>query len=140
MKQFLKQYALRGLISAGFGPAVLAIIYAALGASGALQSLTPNEVCRGIFSVLAISFIAGGMPVIYSVERLPVVTGALIHGAVLYAGYLLMYLLNNWIPRNTQALLLFTAIFLIAYAIIWAIIYLVNRRAARRLTRRLAER
>ncbi|MBR4082414.1 MAG: DUF3021 domain-containing protein [Clostridia bacterium] len=139
MKSFVKQFAFRGLIAMGFGPVAAAVVYLVLGSVGVVDTLTPVEVARAVFSTALMAFIAGGVPAVYTVERLPVVTAALIHGAALYVDYLLMYLINNWIPRNPGALGLFTVIFVLGYAVIWLIIYLVNRRAAARLTRKLQQ-
>jgi len=137
MKQFTRSFVLRGLMTACGGPIVLAIIYGALGASGAAEALSPAEVCRGILSITVMAFVAGGITTIYQAERLPVAMAALIHGGVLYLDYLLMYLLNSWIPRNGEGIGLFTAIFAAGYALIWLGIYLVNRKKAQLATEKL---
>lgn len=48
MKQFWKEFLIRGLVSCGFGPVILAIIYGILGATGTVNSLAPMEVFNGI--------------------------------------------------------------------------------------------
>lgn len=140
MKAFWKEFLLRGLLVSGAGPLVLAVIYAVLGATGAATALAPAEVARGIVTVTALAFLAAGITAIYQAEHLPLATAALIHGGVLYAGYLLVYLLNDWLPRAPRGLLIFTAVFIAGYAVIWGIIYLVNRRAARRISEKLSRR
>ncbi|MBR4082629.1 MAG: DUF3021 domain-containing protein [Clostridia bacterium] len=140
MKSFARQFAFRGLLAMGFGPVVIAIVFLCLEHTGAVTVMTPTEAARAVLSTALMAFIAGGVQAVYTVERLPVPTAALIHGAALYADYLLMYLLNGWIPGSPGALGLFTAIFVVVYAVIWLIIYLTNRRAAQRLTRKLVNR
>ena len=116
---------------------MLAVIYGILGATGAVNSLSPAEVCRGIISVTLMAFIAGGINVIYTVERLPLVCAIMIHGLVLYLDYLIMYMFNSWLPRNVNAIMVFTVIFVAGYAVIWIIIYLINKRNADKLNMKL---
>ena len=111
MKPFVKGFFLRGLTAAGGGPVVLAIIYAILGKSGVLVSLTPREVCLAILSVSALAFIVAGMGAIYQVEELPLAGAILIHGIVLYLSYVLIYLINGWLQQKLISFLVFTGIF-----------------------------
>ena len=112
----------------GLGPIVLAIVYWILKQAVALDTLTVNQVCIGIFSLSVLAFIAGGMNAIYQVERLPLMTAILIHGGVLYIGYLGTYLLNDWLVFGVIPIIVFTAIFVVGYIVIWAIIYSIIRR------------
>lgn len=140
MKKYLAEFVKRGLMVACGGPLVLAVIYAVLGMTGTVESITPMEAAKGILSVSLVAFIAAGISMIYTIERLPLAPAALIHGAVLYASYLIMYLLNDWIPKNPFGIGLFTAIFIVSYAIIWLIIYLATKSKAEALNRKLGSR
>ena len=132
MKKFVSAFVLRGLIAMGLGPIVLAMVYLILKRVGAIDTLTVNQICIGIFSLSILAFIAGGMNVIYQIERMPLMTAILIHGGVLYIGYLGMYLLNDWIDLGVIPVMVFTAIFVVGYIVIWAIIYLrIRRRTAK---------
>lgn len=137
MKRFVSDFVHRGLIAAGFGPIVLAVIYGILGRSGMVESLGPAEVCWGIISVTVVAFIAAGINAVYAVERLPLISAILIHALVLYLDYLIMYLCNSWIPRNWDAIIVFTAIFAAGYALIWAIIYMIIKRNTDKLNMKL---
>jgi hypothetical protein len=97
MKRFCLEFLKRGLLAAGGGPIILAIIYGILGANGTVTALTPNEVCKGIITVTLMAFIAAGIQAIYQTERLPLISATLIHGAVLYLDYLIMYLLKSFL-------------------------------------------
>ena len=130
MRKIVLEFFRRGLIACGFGPIILAIIYLILQQNGALETLTVNQVCTGIFSITALAFIAGGMNVVYLIERLPLMVAILIHGMVLYIAYLVTYLLNDWLETGMMPLLIFTAIFVVGYIIIWAIIYAIIRKRA----------
>ena len=140
MRSFWKMFLLRGLVAMGFGPLVLAVVYGCIALSHPAETVTLAEASRGMLSLTALAFLCGGIGAIYTVEKLPAVTAALLHGAVLYAGYLILYLFNDWIPRNTAALAIFTVIFVAVYAVIWAVIYLINRRAAANITRKLRQK
>lgn len=133
MKKFIFDFVQRGLAAAGFGPVVLAIIYLILQQSGVVTTLTVNQVCTGIFSITALAFIAGGMNAVYQIERLPLVTAILIHGVVLYIGYLCTYLVNDWLKPDTTAIIIFSAIFAVGFFVIWAIIYSIIRRNTKKL-------
>ena len=133
MKQFFKDAALRGMMAAGCGPLVLAIIYGILGATGHVESLSPQEVCLGIISITLLAVIVGGMTAIYQQERLPLAFSILIHGAALYAAYIVVYLLNGWLQRQLVAIGVFTGIFFGGYALIWLIIFTVTKARTKKL-------
>lgn len=140
MKRFILDFLNRGSIAAWIGPIVLAIVYLILQASGEIEALTVTEVCIGIFSLTALAFIAGGMNAVYQIERLPLVTAILIHGAVLYIGYLCTYLVNDWLKPDTTAIIVFSAIFAVGFFVIWAIIYSIIRRNTKKLNNIINEK
>ena len=140
MKKFVLEFVRRGFIATGLGPIVLAIVYLILKQSAAIDTLTVNQVCIGIFSLSALAFIAGGMNAIYQVERMPLMTAILIHGGVLYIGYLGTYLLNDWLDFGVIPIIVFTAIFVVGYIVIWAIIYSIIRRNTAKLNEMLKKK
>ena len=129
------EFIKRGMMYAGFGPLVLAVVYCLLARSGEIITLSPSEVVSGIVSVTILAFIAAGITTIYNTERLPIISAVLINGAVLYLDYLIVYLINNWIPRNGIGI--FTAIFFASYLVIWLIIYFCTRAKTQRLNKKL---
>ena len=137
MNKYVKEFFHRGLTCAAGGPLVLAVIYAILSAQGVAESLAPAEVSTAIISVTVMAFIAAGVTMVYQIEQLPLPCAILIHGGVLYADYLLMYILNSWLPRNWQAIGIFTAIFAAGYALTWLVIYLTIRAKAERINNKL---
>ncbi len=140
MKKFILEFFRRGLIAAGIGPIVLAIVYLILQQTAAVETLSVNQVCIGIFSITALSFIAGGMNAIYQIERLPLMVAILIHGGVLYIGYLGTYLLNNWLDFGVLPIIVFSAIFIVGYMVIWVIIYSIIKRNTAKLNKMLKEK
>ena len=140
MKRTILEFTRRGMTACGFGPLVLAILYLILHRQGVIETLTVREVALGFFSLSALAFVAGGMNVIYQVEPLPLMAAILIHGGVLYASYLLTYLLNGWLIWGSATILVFSAIFILGYLAIWAIIYSVTRRSTQRLNQMLREK
>lgn len=137
MKKFWKEFLLRGLICAGGGPVVLAIIYGILGATGAATHFSPAEVCTGILTITLLAFIAAGMTAIYQMEQLPLPTMILLHGGGLYIAYILTYLINGWLQKALVPIAVFTGIFAAGYAFIWLIIYRVEKAKAEKLNRLL---
>ena len=128
MKQTVSEFIRRGLTACGFGPLVLAVLYLILHENGKLETLTVEQVCLGIFTLTALAFIAGGMNVLYQMERLPLMVAILIHGCVLYGSYLVTYLLNGWLKWGTTPILVFSGIFAGGYLAVWAVIYVVTKR------------
>ena len=128
MKKYVKEFFRRGLIAAGFGPIILVVLYLILQQQGAINTLTVNEVCLGIVSLFALAFIAGGMNVIYQMERLPLMIAILIHGGVLYVSYLATYLLNGWLEDGMTPILVFTVIFLLGYLAVWVVIFSITKK------------
>lgn len=137
MKKYVLEFIRRGLMAAWGGPVILAVIYGILGATDVVAVLTPGEVCLGIVSITLMAFIAAGITMIYTVESLPLLSAILLHGGVLYLDYLIMYLLNSWIPRNGQAVGIFSAIFFAGFAFVWLVIYLCSRKRIQQLNAKM---
>ena len=140
MKRFVSGFVLRGLVGCGFGPLVLAVFYMIMQGQGLMRTLTVNEVCIGIVSLAALAFVAGGMNVIYQVERLPLSLAILIHGAVLYLSYFATYLANGWLERGAVPILVFSGIFVSGYLVIWGIIYVAVKRKTKKINALLREK
>jgi hypothetical protein len=137
MKEFWKQFFLRGLTAAAGGPLVLALIYAILGQTGVVTSLSPQEVCLGILSSTLLAFTVAGLTAVYQLEQLPLSIAIAIHCTGLYLSYILIYLLNGWLQRQLIPVLVFTAFFVAGYSLIWLIIYLISRAQIKQLNRKL---
>ena len=137
MKTFWKEFLLRGLICAAGGPLVLAAIYGILGATGAVEQLSPKEVCMGIVTITLLAFIAAGMTAIYQMEQLPLPTMILLHGGALYLAYILTYLINGWLLNQLSHILIFTGIFIAGYALIWLTIYCIEKSKTEKLNKQL---
>ena len=137
MKKYILEFVKRGLMAATGGPVVLAIIYFVLGATGTVTALSPNEVSLGIVSITLMAFIAAGITMIYTAERLALPMAILIHAGVLYLDYLLMYLLNSWLPRN--AIGVFSVIFFAGFALVWVVIWLCIRAKTKKLNEKMQQ-
>lgn len=140
MKQNFLEFLRRGLVACGFGPLVLAIFYLILQRHAGIETLTVHQVCTGIFSLSALAFFAGGMNVLYQMERLPLMVAILIHGIVLYVSYLGTYLLNDWLEWGTTPILVFSGIFVAGYLVVWAIIYAVTKRNTEKINQMLKQK
>jgi len=140
MKKFVFDFLRRGLIAAGIGPIVLAMVYMILQQTANVETLSVNQVCVGIFTITVLAFVAGGMNAVYQIERLPLMVAVLIHGGVLYISYLGTYLLNNWLDLNMIPIVVFSAAFVVGYVIIWVIIYSIIKRNTEKLNKILKEK
>ena len=140
MKKFVLDFLRRGLIACGLGPVVLAVVYLIVEQTARVTVLSVDQVCVGIFSLTGLAFVAGGMNAVYRIERLPLMAAILLHGGVLYAGYLATYLLNDWLEWSLTPVVVFSAIFVVGYLVIWAVIYSVTKRNTNKLNARLREK
>ena len=140
MKHNIFEFIRRGLSACGLGPIVLAILYLILRKQGVIDTLSVDQVCLGIFSLSTLAFVAGGMNVIYQIERLPLMVAIFIHGAVLYLSYLATYLVNGWLAWGKLQILVFSGIFILGYLVIWAVIYSIVRKSTRQLNERLKQK
>lgn len=140
MKKNILEFFHRGFAACGIGPIVLAFLYLVFQHQGIVQTLTVNQVCTGIFSLSVLAFIAGGMNVIYQVDRLPLMVAILIHGCVLYISYLGTYLLNGWLEWGVTPILVFSGIFVLGYLVIWAIVYSIIQKRTKRLNEILKQK
>ena len=140
MKKYVLEFVHRGLAACGLGPLVLAVIYFILQQKGVAETLPVREVCLGIVSLSVLAFLAGGMNVLYQLERLPLMVAILIHGIVLYVAYLITYLLNSWLEWGKTPILVFSVIFVLGYLAIWAVIYSLTIRNTKKLNQMLKEK
>lgn len=140
MKRFVLEFLRRGAIASGIGPIVLAVLYMIMHHAAGVETLSVNQVCIGIISLTLLAFIAGGLNVLYQIERLPLLVAILIHGGVLYVGYLATYLVNDWLDLGVVPIVVFSAIFVVGYIVIWAIIYSIIRRNTARINEMLKQR
>ena len=133
MKKHIREFMRRGFVACGIGPLVLAVLYWILQKTAGVETLTVNQVCLGILSLSVLAFVAGGLNFVYQIERLPLMGAIFIHGAVLYASYLVTYLVNGWLEQGVTPILVFSAIFILGFLAIWAVIYAIMRSRTRRI-------
>lgn len=127
----IKDFMMRGLMASVGGPVILALVYRSLPA----QTLRVQEVCLGILTSALMAFIAGGVSVLYDLEKLPLLAATFLHAVVLFADYILIYLLNGWI--KPAQILLFTGIFFGGYFAVWLLVWQIIRMRVKRINRRM---
>ena len=138
MKKFILQFIHRGFLAGGCGPLILAIIYLFLFRFGVIETLPAEEVIVGIITSFFLAFIAGGIQVVYQIEKLSLLPAVLIHGLVLYLDYIIIYLMNGWLKK--EGVLIFTVCFFIGYVIIWLGIYFLTKKKTDLLNSKLAQK
>lgn len=138
MKKHIKTFIMNGLFICGLGPVVWAIVYAVLNVLGVVTTMSVGEMVTGVISATVLAFIAGGISVIYKIEKLPVALAAMIHAMVLYVDYIVIYLINGWLKGGMIPFVLFTTCFFVGFALIWLIIYLTTKKSTDEINSRLA--
>ena len=137
MNRYLKNFLHRGLIFGGFGPIILGIIYAILEKTVEDFSLTGTQVLIAIISVYILAFIQAGASVFNQIESFSIPKSLFCHLSLIYAAYVICYLVNNWIPFNPDVLLIFTAIFLAVYFTVWITVFLSIKITSKKLNAKL---
>ena len=117
------------------GPVIVCIVWACIQTAGVIVSIDVNTAVLAILSSLLLAFIAAGISVVYQMEQLPKSMAALIQMAVLYVDYLVIYLINGWMPLKVVGL--FTIAFLACFGIVWAIIYLTTKSSVEKINEQL---
>ena len=137
IKKYFKDFLLRGLVSMGFGPIVLSVVYGILGLCGVVDKLAVNEVVLGYLSITVLAFLCGGMTVVYQIEEIGLSKAITLHGIALYIAYAVVYLSNNWLKNGLIPFLVFTIIFVVGYALVWIVIYLITKRGTDSINKRI---
>jgi preprotein translocase subunit SecY len=137
MKEFVKDFLKRGLVTFGFGPVIMAIVYIFLDCAGVNGALEFVELAKQILLVSVMVFVAGGISAVYQIERLPLPFAIFIQCAVLYVDYIVIYLINGWLENALIPIIVFTAIFIVGFAVVWGIVYFFTRKAAKKLNKKL---
>lgn len=137
IKNYYKEFLLRGLLVAGGGPLVLAIVYGILGTCGVVENMSVTEVVLGIVTTTILAFLAAGITVVYKIEELPLPIAILLHGVILYIAYAVIYLVNGWLASGLIPFLIFSAVFVVGYILIWSIVYICIRNSTNKLNKKL---
>ena len=117
----------------GSGPVVLGIVYLILQHTPVDLALTGDEVFLGIVSIYLLAFIHAGSGVFHGIESWSPAKAALCQFGLLYAAYVVCYVLNSWILFVPWAIGLFTVIFAAVYGAIYLTVYISVKAAAKRL-------
>ena len=136
-KQTWKEFCHRGLMFGGFGPIIMAIIYAITEQTAPSFSISGVEVLIAIVSIYLLAFIQAGTSVFHQIENWSVPKAVFCQLGLLYLTYVACYLLNSWIPFRLSVVLIFTAIFVVGYFVIWLIVYLSVKAVSRKLNTRM---
>ena len=135
MKNIISKICLRGLLAMGFGPLIYGIVMLILHLCDVDTLSNGLVIFKGIISTSLLAFLMASINLIYENDKLNLGIKILIHGLVIYIGYLVIYLLNDWISKNLTAILIFSIIFIIGYILIWIIIYFVDRNKINKLNK-----
>ena len=138
MKKLILGFVHKGLTACGFGPIIWAIVYFFLEKNGVAEVLTVRKAVVEIIMVILLAFIAGGINIVYQIERIPLMIAIFTHGIILYLDYVVIYLINGWLGSGIEQFLIFTACFFAGYAVVWTIIYRIIKRNTNRLNQTLS--
>ena len=137
MNKYVKNFLQRGIAFGGFGPVILAIIYAILEKTVPDFTITGYEICLGIISTYILAFVQAGVTVFNQIEHWSVPKSLFFHFISLFAAYSLCYVANSWIPFEPMVLFIFSLIFIISFFTIWGIVYFSVKSLSKKLNKKL---
>lgn len=137
MNKNLKAYLHRGLLFGGFGPIVVAIVYAIVGVATKDNLITTTNFLLATISSYILAFLVAGSSLFYQIEHWGLTKASLLHALSLYVAYLCCYLLNSWIAFDIINVLIFTGIFIVGYLVIWLIIYISIKHTEKKLNKKV---
>ncbi|MBQ2847524.1 MAG: DUF3021 domain-containing protein [Clostridia bacterium] len=137
MNKYLKEFLHRGLIFSGFGPIILGIIFFILSKTLDDFYVSGGQILLGIVSSYVLAFIQAGASVFNQIEHWSIPKSLFFHFGMLYAVYVLCYVINSWIPFEWGVIGVFTAIFITVYFIVWFTVYFIVKATSRKLNKKL---
>lgn len=137
MNIYVKEFFKRGLMFSGFGPVTAAIVILIISLTGTAVALDAGQLLIMVISTYFLAFIQAGATVFNQIEHWSVPKSLVCHLSLLYVTYLLCYLSNSWLPFDINVVLIFSAIFVLAFFVIWMICFLSVRYLSRRLNKKL---
>ena len=129
----IKEFCHRGLISMGFGPIVYGLVMFILCLCGVDTLSSGLVIFKGIISTTIMAFLIAGVSIIWTKENVHLGLKIGLHCLFLYISYLVVYLLNDWIAKDFNAIGVFTLVFVLGYAFVWLIIYIAEKQKAKKL-------
>ncbi len=133
MNRYLKEFLHRGLTFAGFGPIILGIIFFILEKTLDEFSVSAGQILLGIVSTYVLAFVQAGASIFNQIEHWPLPKSLLCHFGMLYAVYVICYILNSWIPFEWGVIGIFTAIFVVTYFVVWFTVYFIVKATGKKL-------
>ena len=135
----VKEFFKIGAMVAGSGPLIMVIVYSCLRAAGVVQTVSVSEMTLGVISSLVLAFIAGGISVIWRIEKLPLMWASFLHASILFLDYLLIYLITGWMPFELLPIAIFTGCFVAGYFLIWCNVYYGIRMSVKKMNAKLSQ-
>ncbi len=133
MNRYLKEFLNRGLVFAGFGPIILGIIFFILSKTVDDFCVSGGQIFLGIISTYILAFVQAGASVFNQIEHWSLPKSLFCHFGMLYAVYVLCYVLNSWIPFEWGVIGIFTAIFVVTYFVVWFTVYFIVKATGKKL-------
>jgi len=137
MNKYLKVFVHRGLIFGGFGPVIVGIVFAILGATLVDFHIDGWQILLAIVSTYILAFVQAGASVFNQIEHWSIAKSLGLHFLTLYIVYSLCYVVNSWIPFEPTVLIVFTAIFAAVYFAVWLTVYSIVRATEKKLNKSL---
>lgn len=90
-----------------------------------------------VISIYIFGAVCGILPIVYEYEQIPSPLASLIHFGGSALTFLIISILNNWIPLQFTSILTSLIIFTIIFFIIWFVFFIINVQQSKKINRKI---
>ncbi len=137
MNIYVKEFLKRGMMFSGLGPVTVGIVIFIISEITKNVNLDGRQILIMVVSSYFLAFVQAGATVFNQIEHWSVPKSLACHFSLLYAAYVLCYLVNSWIPFDFKVIAVFSIIFIATFFTVWTTVFLCVRHLSKKLNKNL---
>lgn len=137
MNIYVKEFLKRGMMFSGLGPVTVGIVIFIISEITKNVNLDGRQMLIMVVSSYFLAFVQAGATVFNQIEHWSVPKSLACHFSLLYAAYVLCYLVNSWIPFDFKVIAVFSIIFIAMFFTVWTTVFLCVRHLSKKLNKNL---
>ena len=137
MNIYVKEFLKRGMMFSGLGPVTVGIVIFIISEITKNVNLDGRQILIMVVSSYFLAFVQAGATVFNQIEHWSVPKSLACHFSLLYAAYVLCYLVNSWIPFDFKVIAVFSIIFIAMFFTVWTTVFLCVRHLSKKLNKNL---
>ena len=125
------------MMFSGLGPVTVGIVIFIISEITKNVNLDGRQILIMVVSSYFLAFVQAGATVFNQIEHWSVPKSLACHFSLLYAAYVLCYLVNSWIPFDFKVIAVFSIIFIAMFFTVWTTVFLCVRHLSKKLNKNL---